>query len=111
MTAVEDPAKPDAGLYLVGTPIGNLGDITVRALEVLRSADLILAEDTRITRRLLDRYDIHAPMWSYHKFNEAGRIDPVLDRLRAIGFVEHLGEQFVHLTTHDAMRAIGVVVE
>ena len=98
MTAVEDPAKPDAGLYLVGTPIGNLGDITVRALEVLRSADLILAEDTRITRRLLDRYDIHAPMWSYHKFNEAGRIDPVLDRLR--------GGAVVALVTDSGMPGV-----
>lgn len=82
-----DPPRPDPGLYLVGTPIGNLGDVTLRALDILRAADLVLAEDTRVTRRLLDRYDLHPPMWSYHKFNEAARVDSVLDRLRGGGVV------------------------
>lgn len=71
------------GLYIVGTPIGNLQDITLRAIETLKSVALILAEDTRVTRRLLDRHDIRAPMWSYHKFNEAARIEDVLARIRA----------------------------
>ena len=71
------------GLYLVGTPIGNLQDITLRALETLKSAVLILAEDTRVTRRLLDRHEIRTPMMSYHKFNEAARADDILGRIRA----------------------------
>lgn len=57
-------------LYLVATPIGNLGDITYRAIEVLRSVDLILAEDTRQTKKLLDHYGIEAKMRSYHQHNE-----------------------------------------
>jgi len=57
-------------LILVPTPIGNLGDITIRALEVLRSAGLVLAEDTRTTRILLDHYGISVPLRSHHKFNE-----------------------------------------
>jgi len=75
----------DAGLYLVGTPIGNLGDITLRALDVLRGADLILAEDTRHTRHLLLRYEIKTPLVSCHKFNEASRVDRALREIREQG--------------------------
>lgn len=57
-------------LYLVATPIGNLGDISLRALEVLRAVDLIASEDTRKTSILLHHYDIHKPQKSYHAFNE-----------------------------------------
>src|SRR5499427_4131194 len=60
-----------AGLYLVATPIGNLRDITVRALEVLAAADLIACEDTRVTRKLLDRYGIATPLTPYHEHNAA----------------------------------------
>ena len=62
------------GLYIVGTPIGNLGDMTFRAVETLRGADVILAEDTRQTAKLLARYDLHTPMVSCHRFNEASRV-------------------------------------
>jgi 16S rRNA (cytidine1402-2'-O)-methyltransferase len=68
-------------LYLVPTPIGNLGDITLRAVEVLRSADLILAEDTRTTRVLLNHYSIKAPLQSHHKFNEHRSLETVCDNI------------------------------
>ncbi|MFN2314854.1 MAG: 16S rRNA (cytidine(1402)-2'-O)-methyltransferase [Bacteroidales bacterium] len=68
-------------LFLVPTPIGNLGDITMRALEVLKSADLILAEDTRTTRFLLDHYGISAPLRSHHKFNEHRSLEAVCDSI------------------------------
>ena len=57
-------------LFLVPTPVGNLGDMTFRGVEVLKSVDLILAEDTRTSSVLLKKYDIHGKLWSHHKFNE-----------------------------------------
>jgi 16S rRNA (cytidine1402-2'-O)-methyltransferase len=63
--------KPAPGLYLVATPIGNLGDITLRALEVLAGVDLIACEDTRITRRLTERYGITVQLKPYHEHNAA----------------------------------------
>ncbi|CAN8302735.1 unnamed protein product [Cochlearia groenlandica] len=71
-----------SGLYLVATPIGNLEDITLRAIRVLRSADVILSEDTRHSGKLLQYYNIKAQLLSYHKFNEAQREQAVLNRLK-----------------------------
>ena len=68
-------------LYVVSTPIGNLGDITVRALEVLKSVDLIAAEDTRHSLRLLQRYEIRKPLVSFHEHNEARRTQELVGRL------------------------------
>jgi len=70
-------------LYLVPTPVGNLEDITMRALRVLREADLILAEDTRTSGLLLKHFDISRPMLSYHKFNEHQVVRRVVERLLA----------------------------
>ena len=58
------------GLYLVSTPIGNLDDITYRAVEILRKSDFILCEDTRVSKNLLSRYEIKSKLISNHKFNE-----------------------------------------
>jgi 16S rRNA (cytidine1402-2'-O)-methyltransferase len=68
-------------LYLVSTPIGNLGDITLRALEVLRAVDLIASEDTRKTSILLHHYDIHKPQKSYHAFNEKKVVPKLVEQL------------------------------
>jgi len=73
----------ESGLYVVATPIGNLGDITVRALEVLHSADHILAEDTRQTQKLLDAYDIKTPISAYHDHNAAKRVPKLIEGLEA----------------------------
>ena len=71
------------GLYLVATPIGNLEDITLRALRVLRSVDKIACEDTRQTQKLLNHYDIRTPTVSYHMHNEAGRATELAVQLKA----------------------------
>lgn len=70
-------------LYLVPTPVGNLEDITMRALRVLKEVDLILAEDTRTSGMLLKHFDIHKPMLSYHKFNEHQTVQRIIERLKA----------------------------
>ncbi len=71
------------GLYLVATPIGNLEDITLRALRVLRQADRIACEDTRQTQKLLNHFDLHTPTISYHLFNEGGRAEQLAAELKA----------------------------
>ena len=69
-------------LYLIPTPIGNLEDITLRALRLLKEVDIILAEDTRTSSKLLKHYDIHTPMQSYHLFNEHKVVDGWVQRIK-----------------------------
>jgi 16S rRNA (cytidine1402-2'-O)-methyltransferase len=91
------PALP-AGLYLVATPIGNLRDITVRALEVLAASDLIACEDTRVTRKLLDHYGIVTPLTAYHEHNAAQARPKLIARLgagAAIALVSDAGTPLV----------------
>lgn len=81
-------------LYIVATPIGNLEDITQRALRILREASLIACEDTRQTRKLLDHYGIVAPTVSYHEHNEAGRAEELVRKLEqgaAVALVSDAG--------------------
>jgi 16S rRNA (cytidine1402-2'-O)-methyltransferase len=95
-TTLAPPLTP--GLYLVATPIGNLRDITVRALEVLAAVDLIACEDTRVTRKLLDRYGIATPLTSYHEHNAAQARPKLLARLAdgaAIALVSDAGTPLV----------------
>ena len=74
-------SRLDKGLHIVATPIGNLGDMTIRGLETLAGADLIACEDTRITRRLLDRYGIETPLTAYHDHNAEHMRPRLLGRL------------------------------
>jgi len=78
-----DAPALDPGLYVVATPIGNLRDITLRALEALAAADLIACEDTRVTHKLLERYGIATPMTPYHDHNAAEARPKILARLAA----------------------------
>ena len=70
-------------LYLVATPIGNMDDMTFRAIETLKRVDLIACEDTRTSRKLLDHFDIHTPVTSYHEFNKIDKAEYLLERLGA----------------------------
>ena len=71
------------GLYLVSTPIGNLKDITLRAIETLKRSSHILCEDTRVSRILLDRYEIKSRLISNHKFNESKNLNKIVDLLNS----------------------------
>ena len=104
-------------LYLVPTPVGNLGDMTYRAVEVLRSVDLVLAEDTRTSRVLLQHYDIATPLQSYHIYNEHHTVASLVERLRAgqtIAVVTDAGTPGISdpgfLLVREAVKA-GVEVE
>ena len=70
------------GLYLVPTPIGNLGDITLRALELLNNSDFILCEDTRVSKKLLEKFKIKTKIISNHKFNEIKNLIKIIDILK-----------------------------
>ena len=74
--------KVKSGLYIVSTPIGNLSDITLRALEVLKKSDYILCEDTRTSKHLLDRYEIKSKLISNHKFNEKKNLSKIIEILK-----------------------------
>jgi 16S rRNA (cytidine1402-2'-O)-methyltransferase len=90
--------KAAAGLYLVATPIGNLGDITLRALEILAGVDVIACEDTRITRRLTERYGISAHLTPYHEHNAAVARPKILEQLAqgaAIALVSDAGTPLI----------------
>lgn len=106
-------------LYVIATPIGNLEDITLRALRVLGEVDLIAAEDTRQTRKLLTRYDIRTPMTSYHGHNERTKAGRLLQSLRSgakIGLVSDAGTptlsdpgaQLVRLCVQEGVSVVPV---
>ena len=71
------------GLYLVSTPIGNLKDITFRAVEILKKSSYVLCEDTRVSKNLLDKYDIKSKLISNHKFNETKNLSKIIELLKS----------------------------
>ena len=75
--------KLNYGIYIVSTPIGNLSDITIRAINILENSDYILCEDTRISKKLLDRYKIKSKLISNHKFNEIKNLNKIIEILKS----------------------------
>ncbi|MDQ6870432.1 MAG: 16S rRNA (cytidine(1402)-2'-O)-methyltransferase [Gemmatimonadota bacterium] len=98
-------------LYLVSTPIGNLGDMTHRAVEVLSSTALIIAEDTRHSRRLLDHYKISTPLKSYHEHNEAQETPKLVARLRAGDSVALISDAGTPLISDPGSRLVAAALE
>ena len=79
MTLKEDKNKIKSGLYIVSTPIGNLRDITLRALDILKKSNIILCEDTRVSKKLLSHYEIQTKLISNYKFNEKKNLENVVN--------------------------------
>jgi len=100
-----------ATLYLVATPIGNLEDVTYRAVRLLREAGLIACEDTRQTRKLLDHYDIRTPTISYHEHNEAQRAEELLGKLLAGITVALVSDAGTPLVSDPGYRLVARAVE
>lgn len=103
-----EAAKVPPGLYLVATPIGNLGDVTLRALETLAGADVIACEDTRVTRRLTGRYGIATPLTAYHEHNALEARPKLLSRLaegQSIALVSDAGTPLVSDPGYKLVRA------
>ncbi len=97
-------------LYIVSTPIGNLGDLSARALETLRTADVILAEDTRHTRQLLSHFDIHTPLESYHEHNEAATTPSLVGRLQLGAKLALVSDAGTPLLSDPGARLVAAVV-
>ncbi|HEY8833500.1 MAG TPA: 16S rRNA (cytidine(1402)-2'-O)-methyltransferase [Gemmatimonadaceae bacterium] len=97
-------------LYLVSTPIGNLGDMTHRAVDVLASAALIIAEDTRHSRRLLDHYKISTPLKSYHEHNEAQETPKLVARLRAGDSIALISDAGTPLISDPGSRLVAATL-
>ena len=120
MDPLEDPTNGSKGkLFVVGTPIGNLEDITLRAIRVLKEADLIACEDTRRTQQLLNHYQIHTPTLSYHEHNEMTRAPELVIKLAegnnialvsdaGMPVVSDPGFRLVHLAVRHAIPVVPV---
>src|SRR5215472_6562295 len=102
---------PAGRLYIVATPIGNLEDITYRAVRVLGEADLIACEDTRQTRKLLEHYGIHKPTISYHEHNEAERSAELTSRLAAGAIIALVSDAGVPLISDPGYRLVNAAIK
>jgi 16S rRNA (cytidine1402-2'-O)-methyltransferase len=113
MLSNETMAAPEEKgvLYVVGTPIGNLEDVTMRALRVLKEVDLIACEDTRHTRKLLDHYGIEKPLVSYHEHNEPARAEELLGKLKSGYNVAQVSDAGMPGIADPGYRVIKLAVE
>ncbi len=107
----DDPPKPGPGLYLVATPIGNLGDITLRALDLLKGADVIACEDSRVTGKLLSAYGIATPMTPYHEYNAARARPRLMERMRAGSAVALVSDAGLPLVSDPGFKLVAACRE
>lgn len=110
----DDPVPPGkpvlAGLLLVPTPIGNLGDITLRAIAALRDADVVLCEDTRVTARLFAAHGIATPLSPLHDHNEEGRVASLLERMQSGGRVALVSDAGTPLVSDPGYRLVRAAI-
>jgi 16S rRNA (cytidine1402-2'-O)-methyltransferase len=103
---VREAPRLAAGLYLVATPIGNLRDMTLRALEILAAADLVACEDTRVTRKLFDHYGLATPLTAYHDHNAEAVRPKILGRIAAGGAVALVSDAGTPLISDPGYRLV-----
>lgn len=103
--------RTDGALYVVSTPIGNMGDFSFRAVEVLRAVSVILAEDTRHSRPLLDRFEIRTPVHAYHEHNEARATPGIVARLLAGDDVALISDAGTPLVSDPGARLVRAAVD
>lgn len=103
--------RPEPGLYLVATPIGNASDLSFRALEILRNADVVACEDTRLTGRLLARYGVRNKLIPYHEHNAAQARPAILDRLRGGETVALVSDAGTPLVSDPGHKLVGEVID
>ncbi|CCQ98214.1 Ribosomal RNA small subunit methyltransferase I [[Clostridium] ultunense Esp] len=120
MKRVKSFATEQGGvLYLVGTPIGNLQDMTERAIHTLKEVDFIAAEDTRVTRKLLSHFDIHTPLISYHQHSSKGRMEELIKQLKegkqialvsdaGLPGISDPGQELVEAAVREEIRVIPI---
>lgn len=102
--------RPEPGLYLVATPIGNASDLSFRALEILRNADVVACEDTRLTGRLLARYGVRNRLIPYHEHNAAQARPAILDRLRGGETVALVSDAGTPLVSDPGHKLVGEAI-
>jgi len=107
---METAASLAPGLYIVSTPIGNLRDITLRALDVLHAADHILAEDTRQSRKLCEAYSISTPLSAYHDHNAAARVPDLIERLKTGAKIALVSDAGTPLVSDPGFRLVRAAV-
>lgn len=106
---MSEDLKPEFGLYVTATPIGNLGDLSIRALEVLKGVDAIICEDTRVTKKLLTRFGIGKPLLSLHEHNEKKVIPEILSKLESgqtLAMVSDAGTPLISDPGYNLVRAV-----
>lgn len=108
--AAQDLVSPPGRLYVVGTPIGNLEDITLRALRVLKEVDVVACEDTRRTRQLLDHYGIPTPTISYHEHNELTRAPELMIRMEEGEDIALVSDAGMPLVSDPGFRLVKLAV-
>src|SRR5215470_9884392 len=106
-----DKAGNSGVLYIVATPIGNLEDISYRAVRILKEVDLIACEDTRQTRKLLDHYGIDRPMISYHEHNESGRAQELLEKLKRGATIAQVSDAGMPGISDPGYRVVKLAIE
>lgn len=110
-SSCEQPASPSGALFVVATPIGNLGDITFRAVEVLKSVSLVVAEDTRHSRTLMKHLGIATPMTAYHEHNEARESPRLVQRMLAGESIALISDAGTPLLSDPGARLVSASLE